>query len=213
MGHSMRTASELDLLLVRSGRTAWEELGRVQGATDLPLSERGRAAAIALTNHLAGSGRLAGVEIVASAPDEASVETARLIAERVGKRARVVEELRALSLGLWEGRLEEDLLSNQSSVYRGWRSDPAMVRPPEGESFADGAVRVLGRLARLGDRASGRGMAVVLRPMEFGLARLAAAGLPTGDLWSMVESGPMTERVGVPRTRLASGRRPATAVA
>ncbi len=213
MGHSMRASPALDLLLVRSGRTEWEETGRVQGAVDLPLSEQARAAAVAMMNHLAGSGRLAGVEVVVTAPDDASVETARLIGERVGRKVRTVEDLRAMSLGLWEGKLEAELLANQSSAYRKWKADPATVRPPQGESFTDGASRVIGRLARLGDRAAGKGMAVVLRPMEFGLARLAASGLPTSDLWAMVDAGPMSERVMTPRGRLAPRPRAASAVA
>ncbi|HVZ93598.1 MAG TPA: histidine phosphatase family protein, partial [Phycisphaerales bacterium] len=34
----------IQVVLVRSGRTEWDDAGRLQGVTDLPLSESGRSA-------------------------------------------------------------------------------------------------------------------------------------------------------------------------
>jgi len=48
----MAKKDQIDLLLVRSGRTEWEEAGRLQGQADLPLSEAGREVVLANLRHL-----------------------------------------------------------------------------------------------------------------------------------------------------------------
>lgn len=192
----MAKRSETELLLVRSGRTDWEDQGRLQGHADLPLAESGRAALVASLTHLLGNGD--GVELasVQTAPDEASRETAQMLGERTGSKIRVNENLRALNLGLWEGLPDEQLTERYARSYKAWREDPASANPPEGEPFVAGQVRVLTALVRVLDKASGP-TGVVLRPLEYGLVRAAIAGQSTSKIWGLVEDGPLTELVTV----------------
>lgn len=192
----MAKRSEIELLLVRSGRTDWEDQGRVQGHADLPLTESGRGALVANLNHLLGVSDGLALTAVVTAPDEASRETARLLAERTGAKVRVSDNLGALNLGLWEGLPDEQLTERYARSYRAWREDPASVNPPEGEAFVVGQVRVLTALARSLEKATGP-LGVVLRPLEYGLVRAVIAGEPTSKLWRLVEDGPLTERVTV----------------
>lgn len=91
------------LLLVRHGETDWNAARRVQGSTDIPLNDTGRAqardAAEALRLRFAG---LAPV-VVSSDLSRAS-ETAEIIARALGVEGpRIYPQLRERSYGVAEG--------------------------------------------------------------------------------------------------------------
>lgn len=193
----MAKRSEIDLLLVRTGRTEWEDQGRLQGHADLPLGESGETALVANLNHLLGTEGGLTLSSVVTAPDEASLETARLLSERTGgAKVRVNDNLRAINLGLWEGLLDDQLVEKYPRAYKQWREDPAAINPPEGEGFTTGQVRLLTALAKVLDKASGT-VGVVLRPLEYGIVRSVVGGLATDKVWELVEDGPLTDHVRV----------------
>ncbi len=193
----MAKKNEIDLLLVRSGRTDWEEVGRLQGSTDLPLSEQGRTVVGATINHIALSQPELIFATVLTAPDEASVDTAGMLSERCSGKVRICQGLGAFRLGLWEGLLEENLDERFPKAYRQWRQDPSQVNPPEGETFVAGEARLLTALLKTLEKQSGKSVGVVLRPMEFGLLRSIIHQAPTSELRRLVEDGPLHERCSV----------------
>ncbi|MGP5162931.1 histidine phosphatase family protein [Arthrobacter rhombi] len=91
------------IALVRHGETAWNAEGRLQGQTDIPLNETGRAQARAagkrLTEHDGGWGALV------SSPLGRAVETAALIGAQLGLEAvEPVVGLQERHYGDGEGR-------------------------------------------------------------------------------------------------------------
>jgi len=68
------------LYLVRHGETDWNAQRRIQGATDIPLNDRGRAQAAHAADLLARR----GWDAVISSPLSRAYETASIIAARVG---------------------------------------------------------------------------------------------------------------------------------
>lgn len=126
------------ILLARHGETQWNVEGRYQGQTfDIPLSEAGRAQALALGR------RLAEVPIrrAVASPLLRARQTAELaLGDRSGLLtldARLVE----LSHGEWEGRLASEIQAEQPELRRAWRDSPHLVKPPGGEGFQDVAAR------------------------------------------------------------------------
>ena len=122
--------------LLRHGRTAWNEAGRLQGRSDVPLTpeERERLSRLALPPDWRGAD-------VLSSPLRRARETADILADgAVRTEAALVE----MDLGAWEGRRGVDLLDDPASGYRhveAWGWD---MRPPNGgETPRD----VLGRAA------------------------------------------------------------------
>src|SRR5438067_2900505 len=127
------------LALLRHGDTAWSAEGRIQGRSDVPLSDAGRAA-------LAGFRLPACCQAmrIVTSPLSRCTETAALIgARRAPVEARLVE----MHWGEWEGRglaelraeLGEAMRSNEA---RGWD-----FRPAGGESPREVLARVQAWLA------------------------------------------------------------------
>jgi broad specificity phosphatase PhoE len=186
--------AQTELTLVRSGRTEWEEGGRLQGRSDLPLCAHAQANLDAMIAQLAGPDGKPDVDVVLHGPDEASAATAVRLGEVTGARVRAVKNLRAFDLGLWEGLLEEDLLERYPSAFKQWRDDPASVRPPEGELFSDAEARLLGALGRSVEKHAGRSIAAVLRPLEFGILRLKLEGQATKQMRELLCSDTVSSR-------------------
>lgn len=183
-GHTdptMAKSKALRILLVQAGGTDWDREGRLGGSADLPMSddERGRLArAFDAAAELAGG----GIDLVICSPDEASRETAALIAKAADDaKVRPLVGLADLDVGLWEGVLGEDLEGRCPRSYKQWQDDPASVTPPQGESASDAEDRVLAQIVKAADKVKAEvpTVAVVLRPTVYALVRCWAEGLPT----------------------------------
>jgi len=159
----MGEASAITVLLVRSPETIWDTQGRLCGSTDLPLADEARTRLRERIGSL-GEDRL---DVIYCGPDEGSREVADLVARQLGGKKKVVEGLREVNLGLWEGQRLEDLEHRVPRAFRQWREDPQSVTPPEGEGPGEARARILGEVGRLLDKArhANQRIALVLRPL------------------------------------------------
>ena len=117
--------------LLRHGETEWNKLGKFQGLTDVSLNERGLSQA-------RDSARAA-----------LSWQPSTLYASSLTRTVQVAEEirratglpmvsdpgLRELSLGDLEGVTGAEMRAGWPEVYENWRSNPADVAMPNGESL------------------------------------------------------------------------------
>ncbi len=188
---SMAKANSMRVLVVRSGRTEWDVLGRVQGSADLPMSAEG------LTGLNASLAALGGLTLdrVISAPDEASRQTASRLAEVARTRkASVCKDLGEMGLGLWEGLRYEELEERYCRAGRLFLDDPSGVQAPEGEAVDEYAQRVIAALAsQLGRAKAGSAVGLVVRPLALGVIRCALNSASLCELWSMVRERPDVE--------------------
>lgn len=127
------------LIIVRHGESAWNVERRVQGQADPPLSEVGRQQARALAEAM----RKPRLAALYCSPLHRARETAALVAAPHGLRPQVVDALREIDLGVWQGRTHSELSADPSETYRQWRSDPSTVRPPGGETLDEALDRVV----------------------------------------------------------------------
>ncbi|MEX2672061.1 MAG: histidine phosphatase family protein [Phycisphaeraceae bacterium] len=175
--------------LVGSGLTTWQEQNRLQGDTDLALSEAGLLAAreqaqqwMATRQEQPGA---AAVRTIHCSPDEASQQTAAVYAELAGAKVKVHPDLAEMHLGLWQGLTVEELRERYRTVFSEWHTDCGGPTVPQGE-LPDEAVRRL----RLAFKRLAKGhdaLVLVLRPM---MLRLCTAWL-TGDVDKRRLSEPM----------------------
>jgi len=138
------------LILIRHGESTWNAEGRLQGAADIPLSERGRRQARDLAPLVM---ELEPTDAVTSDLGRA-METATLLGH---PNAAPDVAWREANLGAWTGRLASDLIGLDGDGYNAWRIGRAT--PPDGESWDDLVGRVSGALDLLIQR-EGRHMVV-----------------------------------------------------
>jgi probable phosphoglycerate mutase len=134
------TASDLPkLYLARHGDTAWTELGRHTGRTDVPLNERGEEHARRLGEWLRGF----SFARVVTSPLQRASKTCALAG--FGTGAKTDADLMEWDYGLFEGKTTSDILKEQP----GWE----LFRDgcPGGESPAGVAARADRFLARVRD--------------------------------------------------------------
>jgi probable phosphoglycerate mutase len=122
--------------LVRHGETEWSASGRHTSVTDLPLTERGRAAAARLRPVLAER----PLALVLTSPRARARETAELAG--LGDRAEIDEDLAEFDYGEYEGRTTPEIREERP----GWSlwEDGA----PGGETVADVGARADRVIAR-----------------------------------------------------------------
>jgi alpha-ribazole phosphatase/probable phosphoglycerate mutase len=133
------------LLLARHGESVWNAQRRFQGHTDIALSPRGRAQAEALGRALRGY-RMTAAYV---SPFRRARETAEVALRESGVPVTVLEELRELSLGTWEGRTVDEVRAEDGDPYRAWLRAPHDCPPPGGEPLPVVSARVQGALARI----------------------------------------------------------------
>ena len=131
------------LALLRHGETPWTAEGRIQGRSDVPLSDAGRAA----LRSLVLPPECGGMRIVSS-PLARCVETAALLgAPQAAREPRLAE----MSWGAWEGRRLADLrrelgAAMEQNEARGWD-----FRPHGGETPREVLARVRSWIAELAE--------------------------------------------------------------
>jgi broad specificity phosphatase PhoE len=137
------------LFLVRHGRTAWNEQGRFQGRSDLPLSPAGHADALAsaekLAAHLGSAGRPARPVLLFSSPLLRSLETAAIVAEALDIPAAAIirdERLAEAGFGGWEGLTTHEVKARFPAERRARKANRWTFAPPGGESYAEIATRM-----------------------------------------------------------------------
>lgn len=204
---SMAKSEHIRVVFLASGRTAWDEAGRIGGACDLPMTPGGREAVAAQAKTLAD----ARLRTVLSAPDAASQETARIIAAACDHsdgppKIRLIEDFRDVCLGLWEGLRHAEIEEKFPTVYRSWRDDPGAVMVPEAETVEEAQARIVQALRSSLVRATGEAAhAVVLRPTALALVRCWLDAAPLRTVWSMMSEAPTWRTI--PRDQLR--KRPA----
>ena len=128
----------MNVWLIRHGRTEWNDTGRYQGQTDLPLSNEGAAELVRADF---------SPKTVYVTPLKRTQETARIIfpdARQIG-----LDDLRELDFGVFEGRTYIEMENDDD--YRAWVEDNCRGRCPGGESREEFAARICAAFEKLMD--------------------------------------------------------------
>lgn len=102
---------------VRHGKTEWNELGRIQGQTDIPLNEMGLAQARALAQRLSDDEM--EWDAILSSDLQRALETARVISDKLDIPLLEVDtRLRERFYGDIEGTTEQERLERWGTEWR-----------------------------------------------------------------------------------------------
>ena len=160
------------IYLVRHGETAWNSGKRIQGQSDIPLSERGMRQAEAVAARLAG----VGLDVLYASDLGRARITGELIAGRQPRPVSVLlrPELRECDYGQWEGLTWSEAEQRFPEEWRNWKAGSG--RPVGGEDI----VSLAERTGRLFDEAAGNGRTVLISAHRGSLRTILchALGMP-----------------------------------
>lgn len=170
------------IILLRSCMTDFDEDGRIKGTLDIPLNQHGAEQAARLAQSLTGQ----EVAVVYYSPCQSAEETAVVVSEGLGVRAKALKTMHNLDQGLWQGKLIEELKEKQKKVYRQAQDQPETVCPPEGEMVCDAQLRVKTAIDRLVKKHKNQVVALVAPEPLTSLLHSYLQQTELGDLWNTV---------------------------
>ncbi|MDZ4165406.1 MAG: histidine phosphatase family protein, partial [Smithellaceae bacterium] len=135
------------LIMVRHGETIWNREKRVQGFSDVDLSEEG----LIQTEKLAIALREKRIEAICTSPLRRAFHTARTIGKFHHLPLMIEPQLKELIQGDLEGKTYLELRDDYGSLLAQWLENPASFIMPNGESLAqlqERAWPVIERLIR-----------------------------------------------------------------
>ncbi|MEK6712016.1 MAG: histidine phosphatase family protein [Nitrospinota bacterium] len=121
------------LYLLRHGETDWNAQRRIQGVSDTALNATGLAQARALAGPLRGR----SIAAFYSSPLRRARQTAEVLAGELGLGVRLEPRLSELDQGKLEGLRIDQVEAQYNGFMEEWRSRPAGLRMPGGETLAE----------------------------------------------------------------------------
>ena len=171
------------LWLIRHPEPEAAAEGRCYGSKDWERSETGLSQARAIAAQLASEPLAA----IYTSPRRRCVEAANLLAAGRTCAAVVMEPLRELDFGEFEGRLYEEIESLYPALYREWMERPTEVQFPGGESFSQMRSRVLAAADGLRARHAGEAVALVTHGGVNRIIVADALGMPPAHIFRIAQ--------------------------
>lgn len=134
-----RTQGGIRLLLVRHGETDWNRQKKFQGQIDVPLNAQGKVQSQKAGEFL----KSVAIDRAVTSPMLRPKETAELILAQhpTPTLLELEDNLREISHGLWEGKLEDEIAQVYADVLDQWKRSPERVQMPEGENLQQVWIR------------------------------------------------------------------------
>jgi broad specificity phosphatase PhoE len=128
----------LKIYITRHGQTDWNVEGRMQGAKNSDLTERGKQDALNLGNSLKDT----KIDYIYTSPLTRAYDTALLIKGDRDIPVEIHENLKEMNFGIWEGMHSDDVTREyKDEHYRFW-NEPHLYKPIGGETFEELIKRV-----------------------------------------------------------------------
>jgi alpha-ribazole phosphatase/probable phosphoglycerate mutase len=125
--------------LIRHGEPAEEARHRCYGSLDVGLSQKGCAQMQQVAEYLKPD----SIAAIYTSPRSRAQESARVLAAAQSCPIEMVDDLREIDFGDFEGFAYDEIATRYPDLYRQWMERPTEVRFPNGESFSEMRTRVL----------------------------------------------------------------------
>ena len=170
------------LLIVRHGETEWNAEGRIQGHTDIGLSENGAQQARSLGQRLADR----QIDVAYSSALKRTSETARLA---LGHRNVVLNEtprLREYHKGIFEGMTLTEIQTQFPDEYPKYLEKDLSYAPEGGETTRDVSTRMASIFQEIKAKHLDETVLVVSHGGALRAAMVSLLGMPLEGNWSFV---------------------------
>jgi len=126
------------LLLARHGQTDWNDAGKFQGMSDIPLNALGLEQARLLAERLKNE----KIDVIYSSALKRAHKTATIVGESHSIGVVPREDLNERTYGKWDGLTEEQIREQYGEDFDAYCKDRYDVAPTEGESIKQITQRV-----------------------------------------------------------------------
>jgi 2,3-bisphosphoglycerate-dependent phosphoglycerate mutase len=175
------------LYCVRHGESLYNAEGRVQGQSDVALSEFGRSQSAAVAEALAEK----SLDALYSSPLRRAMETAEVVARRTGLPIQTDPRLKEVNAGIFQDRLRADLQREFPEELSRWTSEDLDYVIPGGESRRQLIARGRAALEAIA-RENLQHVAVIAHGRLLTVALKNLVGLAPEDYPRSLENGSIT---------------------
>lgn len=170
------------IYIVRHGETMWNAEGRIQGHTDVELTERGKEQARATAR------RLTGIRFEAAYSSDMSRtrDTAQIILGERDTPLQSVPELREYNKGVFEGLTPEEYRQRHPDLYQASLVNDPDFAPPGGETIRQCQARLAGFIEMVRERHTHEDVLVVGHGGSLRSGIVALLELPLEANWKFV---------------------------
>jgi alpha-ribazole phosphatase len=170
---------ETVLWLLRHPEPEASARGRCYGSLDVALSPDGIRHAHSLADALAQE-RFATIY---ASPRQRCKQAARILAAGRTCAVEMVDALRELDFGEFEGRSYDEIAAMYPDVYQKWMERPTETQFPGGESFREMCTRVVTATRDLRSRHTGQSIAFVSHGGVIRIILAHALGMPRANIF------------------------------
>ncbi len=170
------------IYIVRHGETKWNAEGRIQGHTDIELSDRGREQARAVARRLSGE----SLDLAYSSDMSRTRDTARIILGERNIPLKSVPELREYNKGVFEGLTVEEYQQQYPELYRASLVNDPDFAPPGGETIRQCNARLTQFVAGLREQRPEGSLLIVGHGGSLRSCIVALLDLPLEANWKFV---------------------------
>ena len=129
------------LTLIRHGESVFNSQKKIQGKLDSSLTQTGISQTKLLSQHVKNENK--NYDAIFSSPLKRAFETAHIISKHLELSLNVVENLKEINLGEWEGKFIEEIKKKESEAFENFISNPLKYFIPSGENPLDFQKRVV----------------------------------------------------------------------
>ena len=145
------------IIFIRPGETDWNRSVRWQGWVASPLNEHGKRQAERLANYI----RHIGMTVLYTSDLKRAVQTADILAGKLGFSAISDDRLRERNIGEWQGLTIDEMRTWYPDEYHQLLTDAENYRVPSGESRADVRKRMIAAFEAIVKQSKGETVGVI----------------------------------------------------
>jgi len=180
-----------ELILIRHGETDWNNEGRYQGQSDVPLNATGQKQAEDLAQKL----RQETLDAIFSSDLARAQQTAQVLSDMNGASLFLDSRLREIDQGEWEGMLFDDIRRRYKKAFEKRLRDPLQVAPPGGETVGQVRERVLEAIKEIINRYPHGLVAVVSHGLSLAVVKVHFNNLAIDTVWDHIPQNATPERI------------------
>ena len=176
----------MKIMLVRHGLTEWNNLGKMQGSSNVQLSPDGLHQARLLAAHCP----FHTADAIYSSPLARAETTAMILSNKFNIHVQIVPELRETCFGDWEGKFLRDIAKDDPINFEKFFMQPEELKIPNAETFKQTQLRAMDAVQKIIDKHSAEKNSHIIIVAHGAVNRTILCSfldMPLNKMWSIAQ--------------------------